>query len=84
MTNYSDYVEALEDYLAERPWGYRTPFVERLFELLADGLTPEDAMDCVEIEAWRLAAEKIRNRQVGLNSSIENTLDELREIMRDD
>lgn len=77
-TPHADYIEALEDYVEERPWGYRTPYVGRLIELLQEGRTPDEAMDTLELEAWRTAERKVKNHQWGLNSSLENTLDELR------
>lgn len=79
---HADDVEALEEYVQERPWGYRTAYAERLIGLLHEGQSPEEAMDTLELEAWRTAERKVTNRQRGLNSSLENTLDELRSIMR--
>lgn len=77
----AEVIQALREYLEERPWGYRTPLAERLIELLEAGREPEDALDEVEQDAWQIAEKKVRNRQWGLNSSLQNTLEELREVV---
>ncbi|PYE53293.1 hypothetical protein [Deinococcus yavapaiensis] len=74
-------IDALRDYQEERPWGYRMPLTERLIELLEGGMEPQEALDEIERDA-RIADVKVRNHQWGRNTSLQNTLEELREVVR--
>jgi len=77
-----DLIEALREYVEEHPWGYRTSLTQRLIELLESGREPDDALDEIERDAWHIADVKVHNHQWGLNTSLQNALEELRAIVR--
>lgn len=81
VPSYTEEIQALREYVEERPWGYRQTFTEDLMARLEAGQPPEEALAALEEEAHALAGRHVRTRRWGLNSSLENTLEELRGVL---